>query len=490
MYSLPGQMLKIGRNDPCPCGSGKKYKKCCLYKAASPVASLGRRKIRRVESELLPALMNHAEKQYGPAALYEGWGEFTLWDETPMDANADPEVDMLFVPWFLFNWIPDNFGLDDEEHYPDRPIARHYLEHGGARVDSSQRQFIGAAVSQPFSFFMVTGVVAGKQLTLRDLLLQREVTVQELKGSTMLSKGSILYARTITIDDCSVMLGCGLDVIPPSCIDDVIAAREEFAAERPGFGKDYLLENDVQLRELYFQLRHLALNPLPPVLYNSDGDPLQLTTLYYDLNCTPLEALTALASLALVKSAAELEQTGKLDRRGKLVSVEFPWLKKGSQRHENRDGAVLGNIVIDGAELSVDVNSQARVYIIRRKIERRLGHRARFRDREIVPAEDVLKEMENKLADEEAKADGQKGNKLAALPETQETLKEVAEKHWESWLDKPSPALRLETPRDAAKTATGRERLDALFWDYEWRMERGDALDPDIPRLKKILGME
>lgn len=21
---------KVGRNDPCPCGSGKKYKKCCL----------------------------------------------------------------------------------------------------------------------------------------------------------------------------------------------------------------------------------------------------------------------------------------------------------------------------------------------------------------------------------------------------------------------------------------------------------------------------
>jgi uncharacterized protein YchJ len=23
---------KVGRNDPCPCGSGKKYKKCCLNK--------------------------------------------------------------------------------------------------------------------------------------------------------------------------------------------------------------------------------------------------------------------------------------------------------------------------------------------------------------------------------------------------------------------------------------------------------------------------
>ena len=23
---------KVGPNDPCPCGSGKKYKKCCMHK--------------------------------------------------------------------------------------------------------------------------------------------------------------------------------------------------------------------------------------------------------------------------------------------------------------------------------------------------------------------------------------------------------------------------------------------------------------------------
>ncbi len=27
-------MSKVGRNDPCPCGSGKKYKKCCEQKSA------------------------------------------------------------------------------------------------------------------------------------------------------------------------------------------------------------------------------------------------------------------------------------------------------------------------------------------------------------------------------------------------------------------------------------------------------------------------
>jgi len=29
---LPIQTTSIGRNDPCPCGSGKKYKKCCMLK--------------------------------------------------------------------------------------------------------------------------------------------------------------------------------------------------------------------------------------------------------------------------------------------------------------------------------------------------------------------------------------------------------------------------------------------------------------------------
>ena len=26
---MQSQETKVGRNDPCPCGSGKKYKNCC-----------------------------------------------------------------------------------------------------------------------------------------------------------------------------------------------------------------------------------------------------------------------------------------------------------------------------------------------------------------------------------------------------------------------------------------------------------------------------
>jgi len=29
----PLELPKVGRNEPCPCGSGKKYKKCCMRKS-------------------------------------------------------------------------------------------------------------------------------------------------------------------------------------------------------------------------------------------------------------------------------------------------------------------------------------------------------------------------------------------------------------------------------------------------------------------------
>jgi hypothetical protein len=33
------EMAKTGRNDPCPCGSGKKYKQCCLARDGAAAAT-------------------------------------------------------------------------------------------------------------------------------------------------------------------------------------------------------------------------------------------------------------------------------------------------------------------------------------------------------------------------------------------------------------------------------------------------------------------
>jgi hypothetical protein len=36
-----GAPASVGRNDPCPCGSGRKFKHCCIAKSAQLVAAPG-----------------------------------------------------------------------------------------------------------------------------------------------------------------------------------------------------------------------------------------------------------------------------------------------------------------------------------------------------------------------------------------------------------------------------------------------------------------
>ncbi|MFH1904536.1 MAG: SEC-C metal-binding domain-containing protein [bacterium] len=51
-------MKKVGRNDPCPCSSGKKYKKCCLNKTVSQ-----RKPIIPISPEIIKQFQKHQKKE-------------------------------------------------------------------------------------------------------------------------------------------------------------------------------------------------------------------------------------------------------------------------------------------------------------------------------------------------------------------------------------------------------------------------------------------
>jgi hypothetical protein len=56
---------KIGRNDPCSCGSGKKYKKCCGSVAGEPpLHGISQHELNLKVSEM-HAMMAQREKQQG-----------------------------------------------------------------------------------------------------------------------------------------------------------------------------------------------------------------------------------------------------------------------------------------------------------------------------------------------------------------------------------------------------------------------------------------
>jgi len=444
--------------------------------------------MRKTEGELIHTLLKHADKYYSPDAVAEAWDEFSLWNEVPMDPESEPELDTAFLPWFVFNWIPDNAGIKASEHYPEIPVAMHYMEQKAAQLDSFQQRFITEICSQPYSFFTVTDVEPGQRMSLRDLLLGREVSVHERQASTTLRKGSILYSRIITLDDNSIMVGCAPTVIPPAYINDFIDMRESMAQKFPDYDRDFLLQYDEELRTVYYGIRNELFNPALPQLHNTDGDPLQLTKLYYTLKCTPREALGALASLSMT-ATDELEQEGKFNQQGELLSIELPWLKKGNKRNAGWQNTVLGQIVIEGDQLTIDVNSQERAEAIKRKLTRRLGKRAVFRNAVIQSSEKMLEEIANRPPESSVSHAQQQNEELQAQPEVQAMLKEMAEQHWKAWLDTPLPALKDQTPRAAATTKTGRERLEALLLQFEQHNETAQPFSPDVEELRRSLGL-
>ena len=54
-------MAKIGRNDPCPCGSGQKYKRCCLPRDEAAAAARARFARPVDESDLPRGLLERFE---------------------------------------------------------------------------------------------------------------------------------------------------------------------------------------------------------------------------------------------------------------------------------------------------------------------------------------------------------------------------------------------------------------------------------------------
>ena len=371
---------------------------------------------------------------------------------------------------------------------PEMPVAMHYLKVKGSRLDVFQHRFIEEICSQPFSFFMVTDVEPGESLTLRDLILGREVTVHERQASSMLRKASIIFSRIINMDGSSIMVGTAPTVIPSTYHNYFIDFRENMAKQHPDYDQDFLLLYDLELRTIYSEIREELSNPGLPELRNTDGDEFQSTKLYYTLTCTPRKTLDALVTLALTESADELLQDGKQDERGELVSIEFSWLKKGNQQHASWDNTVMGHIVISQDQLTIDVNSQERADAIKVEIEARLGNQAMFRNAVIESPEKMLEDIANRSSETSVIQSSSK--ELQETPEIQAQLKEMSEQHWRAWLDTSLPALKDQTPREAAKTVSGKERLEALFWHWESQSEALGELAPDVQALREALGME
>lgn len=469
--------MDSGRNDPCKCGSGKKYKKCCLVESQPSQDEFKKHRWSVIQVGLIDKILKHAVKIYGPDAIHEAYNAFQLY-ETEDGYDPDSKELLIFMPWFFYEWYPDPEG-SLLEGAPEIPPAQSLAE-SGRGISSDEEQYIIKCCETSFSFFEILDVVPDKSFRLKDILTEEHHDVLEKKGTHGVQKGDIFFGKVISIDNIGVLEACAPIIIRPDFKLRIIEFRKLIQMQNKVIDQEVLHQWSVEVLEMYRAIYEASMNPKQPILTNTDGHLFIPHKLIFDIE-NPKSTFDSLHKLCLNETKDKLLEWAKYDKQGNFVAVEFPWLKKGNKKHKSWDNTVWGHINIDGTKMTVEVNSKERAKKFQAELKKLMPSGWKLKSTVIESIESQLKKVKSNPAD---KLDREKEQaKMLENPEVRQQMEKMMKAHWDSWVMDSIPTLGGLKPVEAVKTKEGREKLDALLTQFE----RNAAAHPMIGQTVEII---
>jgi tetratricopeptide (TPR) repeat protein len=226
-YAQAGPM-SAGRNDPCPCGSGRKYKVCCAKRDGWPL------------TERVPWLLH---KLRWMVATGTGFATSLALAELIAADPDDPEA--------VFELAVSNPFVHDLGLFEGGWLET-FLEERGVLLPADELELARSWVGRPRRLFEVTALRGERGLQVTDLRSGDRVGVRELLGRHQVKVGTSVLARLLPDGDGHQF---SLGVAPV-----------ELRLRAPLLD---LLDEDPGAEELA-----AFFTPRPAELTNTDGDPL------------------------------------------------------------------------------------------------------------------------------------------------------------------------------------------------------------------------
>lgn len=350
-------MQKIGRNDPCPCGSGKKHKQCCLSQLTTMTHDIDPLWI-QLRSAMEPVFsgLTKFSSTYTPnadATIEAAWKDFIPAKVKDSDPFSDGPHLPVFISWFHYHWYPQ---LADA--VSPQTLAHAYLKKKHYALPNLAIKYIEQCLISPFSFAEVISVKPGQGVLMRDIFTGEIIDVVERMGSALLQPDDILLAKIIQIDHLHVFEALAPFSSPPSEKAPILALRQLMQAEHTSLTSTHLKNYEREILDIYYFTTERLFKPVISKLKNTDGDDILFHTLVYDIDSAE-EAFDALKHLCISANEQELLEDALFDETGKLSEVEFPWQKKGNKTNKTWTNTILGYIKLTPDTLTIEVNSSA-----------------------------------------------------------------------------------------------------------------------------------
>jgi hypothetical protein len=421
-------MSKPGRNDPCPCGSGKKYKKCCL---AENFVTDGREETARKRLvENLLAFYNKQHRDTIEEAKVLFWNDFV-----PQDYLDGHALDIAYQNFF--EWITFDFIIESDTN---KTLIDLYMEQN-KNLTQDEHLVLTKMKNSCISLYEVQEVFPEKGLLLKDLLMGGEFDVKEKAATRGLKRWDIFATRLLLIDGQYIMSGSAYPYHLHSknrILEDIMQEYKEYREEFPDGTMDMFLKEsgDIFNFHWYFPIQ----NPPPlPRLHTTSGEPVVLSKAMFEI-----KDHDALVKALPKVMGFEQHETG------------YTWYDK---RKQDGTSTILGTVTIQGNRLFLDCNSKKRLERGKKLILKAMADA-------IVHKLDTFQDPMEAMKSHKEKKPLPPENEIP-MEVQQQLYNQYMQKHYEGWFQDRIPALGNKTPLEAIKTKQGKQKVIELLKLYE-----------------------
>ncbi|HUS69701.1 MAG TPA: SEC-C domain-containing protein [Anaerolineae bacterium] len=178
-------MTKTGRNDPCPCGSGKKYKHCCLrQETAGKSEAMGRDRAWDTMIEKLLDFSREARFRKDLEAAFDlFWNRSYTIEQV---SELAPAQIMNFLDWYAHDYRTADDG---------QRIVEIFLDEKGPALSQQERDLLRGDSEALLSAFEVTSLEEGQVIGLRDVFQDLETQLPHTPSLQGIKAGQLLLAR-------------------------------------------------------------------------------------------------------------------------------------------------------------------------------------------------------------------------------------------------------------------------------------------------------
>jgi hypothetical protein len=323
-------MAHIGRNDPCPCGSGKKYKKCCL---AETFQQVGREE--SIRRHLVDELLSFYNKNYDDTL---GEAHVMFWDDFVPQEHLEG-VPLRVAYQNFFEWIIFDFIIEPDTN---KTLIDLYMEKN-KKMQQDEHKVLTSMKNAVISLYEVQEVFPEKGLLLKDLLMGGEYDVKEKVATGDLKRWDIFAARLLLIDGQYVISGSSFPysiMMKQKILDDIMDEYREYQEEFSDGTMDMFLKEsgDIFNFHWYFPIQ----NPPPPLnLHTTSGEPVVFSEALFEIK--DHEAVRI--GLPTIKGIEQDQD-------------DYTWYDK---RKQDGSATILGTVEIKDNKLTLVSNSKKRL---------------------------------------------------------------------------------------------------------------------------------